>query len=199
MFQDDREGFFDRCEFWRHSIAVGVLSRMVAARARHPRPDEAFTCGLLHDIGKLILDQYLHHEMTKVLRCAHQSRIPFVEAEKRTMVHVDHTTIGESAAKTWRLPIVAVVSIRHHHTPREQRKGLPLSDDVMVDIVRYADFLAHDLAIGESGGGAPPDWSPDLVSRLALDAEAIAAIREGCVPEIGETAAFLDLPIRQRA
>ncbi len=199
MFRDDNEGFFDRSEFWRHSIAVAVLSRMIASRARHPRPDEAFTCGLLHDVGKLILDQYLHPEMTKVLRCAHQNKITFIEAEQRTTMPIDHTTIGELAAKTWRLPIVAVVSIRHHHTPLEERKGLPLSDDIMVDIVRYADHLAHEIGIGESGNGAPPEWSPDLVARLAVDAESIAAIREVCLAEIGETAAFLDLPVRQRA
>lgn len=199
MFKDETEGFFDRSEFWRHSVAVAVLSRMIASSARHPRPDEAFTCGLLHDIGKVILDQYLHPEMTKVLSCANRNKLTFYEAEKKTLVQVDHTMIGEMAAKAWKLPILVVVSIRYHHAPLEERKGLPLSDDVMVDIVRFADYLSHDLDIGRSGNGKKPEWNPSLAARIPLDPATLDEIRAKCRPEIEESSAFLDLPQKSSA
>jgi putative nucleotidyltransferase with HDIG domain len=198
MFKDDSEGLFDRAEFWRHSVAVAVLSRMLAAEARHPRPDEAFTCGLLHDIGKLILDQYLHEEMTAALLQAREKRISFHQAERVTY-QVDHTTVGEMAAKAWRLPMLVVVSIKHHHTRLEDRKGIPLSDDITVDFVRLADYLARDMQIGHSGDGAPPEWVPEIAGRVAVTPEAIERIRAQCLPDIESAVSFLDLPRRAKS
>lgn len=193
MFRDDTDGLFDRPEFWRHSVAVAVLSRMLAAETRHPRPEEAFTCGLLHDIGKLILDQYLHEEMRTILRVARERRLTFHQAERETF-QLDHTMVGEMAAKTWRLPILVVVAIKHHHTRLEERKGVPLSDDVIVDYVRYADFLAHSLGIGQSGNAVPPQWADEIPGRVVIGAPAMERIQEACRAEIEAAASILDLP-----
>lgn len=198
MFKDDFEGLFDRSEFWRHSVAVAVISRMLASESRHPRPDEAFTCGLLHDIGKLILDQYLHQEMATILKNAREKRLTFHQAEKATY-QVDHTTIGEMAAKTWRLPILVVVSIKHHHTRLEDRKGVPLSDDIIVDYVRLADYLAREMQIGHSGDAAPAEWSDDLVSRVPLGKPLVEKIRASCRAEIDSAVSFLDLPTKSKS
>jgi len=193
MFKDDSEGLFDRSEFWRHSVAVAVISRMIAVESRHARPDEVFTCGLLHDIGKLILDQYLHQEMATILRHAKEKKIGFYQAEKATFP-IDHTTVGEMASKTWRLPILVLVAIKHHHTRLEDRKGIPLSDDVVTDYVRLADFIARDMAIGHSGDGAPPEWSDEYKGRVPLKDDALVRVREGCRPDIESAANILDLP-----
>lgn len=197
MFKDDPEGLFDRAEFWRHSVAVAVLSRMLAAEARHPRPEEAFTCGLLHDIGKLILDQYLHEEMATILKQAREKRISFYQAERATY-QVDHTTVGEMAAKAWRLPMLVVVSMKHHHSKLEDRKGIPLSDDVIVDYVRLADYLARDMQVGHSGDGAPAEWSADLAGRVTATPAAIERIRAECLTDIESATAFLDLPRKSK-
>jgi putative nucleotidyltransferase with HDIG domain len=193
LFKDDSERLFDRGEFWRHSVATAVLSRQIAAESRHPRPDEVFTCGLLHDIGKLILDQYLHQEMATILRRAKDRKLTFHAAEKETFP-IDHTTVGEMAAKTWKLPILVLVAIKHHHSRLEDRKGIPLSDDIVTDFVRLADHFAREMAIGHSGDGAPPVWTDDLRGRVTLGDDALARIREACVADIEAAAAILDLP-----
>lgn len=196
MFKEDKGSQFERYEFWRHSIAVAVLSKMLAAQSKQAGPEEAFTCGLLHDIGKVILDQYLHPEMVIVVNHAAAHKKSFYRSEKDT-IRIDHTVIGEMAAKAWLLPIQVLVSIRHHHSELSERRGMPSSDDVMVDIVRLADFIARDMHVGASGDHFPPEWTPSMAGRLSLPEGAMEKIREACLPEIDRCSDFIDLPKRR--
>lgn len=198
MFDDDADGLFDRTEFWRHSVAVAVLSRTLARATQHASPADAFTCGLLHDVGKLILDQYLHTEMSKVLAYAVANETRFHEAEAATL-RMDHTVIGEMFARSWGLPGDVVAAIRHHHCAAAHRKGL-ITDGRVVDVVRLADYLARDLGVGHAGDAGPPVWYDDMVARIEITPGDLRAIGEACVPEIDDVASHLEpLPRRDPA
>ncbi|MFN0149152.1 MAG: HDOD domain-containing protein [bacterium] len=194
-FEDDKLGRFDRAEFWRHSIAVAVITRAIAMQSGSMSPAEAYTCGLLHDIGKLVFDQYLHAEFAKALANAAAGRKPLVMAEKET-TQLDHTMIGEMGAKNWHLTPTALAAIRWHHTELADRKGLGATDELIVDIVRVADALAHEIGYGGSGDGAPPEWTPSLTERLPLSEGAIDRIRQSAGAEIDRAAQSVDLPRR---
>lgn len=197
-FEDDRLGHFERTEFWRHSIAVAVLSRSIVMHTGTMSPSEAYTCGLLHDIGKLVLDQYLHAEFAKALAHAAAGKKPLVKAEKETTL-LDHTMIGEMGAKGWHLTPTALAAIRWHHSELADRKGLGATDELIVDIVRLADTIAHEIGYGGSGDGAAPQWTPSLTERLRLPDGALDRMRQSAAAEIDRATNSIDLPRRTMA
>jgi putative nucleotidyltransferase with HDIG domain len=197
-FEDDADGRFDRAEFWRHSIAVAVIARTIAAQTGTAAPTDAYTCGLLHDIGKVVLDQFLHEEFAQALAKAAARGKPLIAAE-REISQIDHAIAGEMFARAWRMPAPVIAAIRWHHVERSERRGLAASDEVFADIVRVADAAAHDLGIGASGCGAPPPKSSDAIKRLRLSDGALERIRASAPPEIDRASDALDLPKRTLA
>jgi HD-like signal output (HDOD) protein len=106
---------YDRSGLWRHLVATGVCSRMIAVRLRLDGHATAFLAGLLHDIGIILFDQYRHGEFHKVIAALNDSK-PLPDFERR-IVPWDHTELGWVMGDRWRLPEVALAAIRWHHDP----------------------------------------------------------------------------------
>lgn len=174
-------GHFDRLALWRHAVGVGVAAKVLARRHGFDQ-DLAFTAGLLHDIGKLVLDACFPAEFARVLahRDAHECLIR--EAEE-AVLGFDHGLVGARAAKHWRLPPGIVEAIEAHHRPGHG----PAS--ALVDIVHVADILCRGLEIGDGGDDLIPCLDPGAMARLRLTWEALAV----CLPEIEEINAATNL------
>lgn len=137
---------FDREAFWRHSIGCGAIARALEERFGKGRHDELFAGGLLHDIGKILLDQYFHFEFLEALDISWRERIPMEEAE----LHVFGTTheeVGGWLAERWQLPEGLVACIRYHHRPFEA----PSDYREEVGFVHVADILAKARGVGLGG------------------------------------------------
>ncbi len=192
LLDEKEEGSFKREDLWGHSIGCAVCSQMIAKRAGYSRPEDCFSAGLLHDIGKLVLDQFLHDELIKILDVTEKGEISFVEAE-RDRLGIDHAIIGEWLARKWKLPLPVVVSIRHHHEPLEERQGFSMSQDEVVDIVRLADVVCRREGIGWNGDKVPPEIVPDLWVRLDLKPEDVEEIAGSLREEVNQSEIFLAL------
>lgn len=158
---------FDRRAFWTHSICVATASQILAERVRYPRVDAAFTAGLLHDLGKLILDQFFPEPFAEVLRCMRVDGASSHAAEVQVL-GVSHAEIGGWIARNWLLPEPTIASIRHHHHRRAERIGLPGGDDPIVDIVQFADLYCRAEGYGNSGDLQTPEVPVDLLTDLRL-------------------------------
>jgi len=101
-------------EFWKHSLAVAVTSKNIAQKAGGESADNCFVGGLLHDVGKVIMAQYLTDEFVKVWSRMQNEYLPFYEAEQKELP-VDHTQIGAYLADRWQLPTGLTDAIRWHH------------------------------------------------------------------------------------
>jgi putative nucleotidyltransferase with HDIG domain len=112
--QDTFEGF-DISDFWKHSVAVAMVSKNLGDKLNYQTSDDCFLAGLLHDIGKIILSQYFQDLFDKILTSARKLCISFYEAERREMP-VDHAMIGGHLADKWQLPIEVVDTVKYHHT-----------------------------------------------------------------------------------
>ncbi|MBW2056763.1 MAG: HDOD domain-containing protein [Deltaproteobacteria bacterium] len=192
IFNDNEVGKFDREGLWRHSIGCAICGRMIARKAGYPRPENCFSGGLLHDVGKLVLDQFLHEELISILEETEQGKVSFLEAE-RNCLGIDHAVIGEWLARKWKLPLPLVVSIRHHHEPVDERKGFSLSQDPVVDIVRLADTICRNQGLGWNGDTLAPEVTPDLWSRLSLAQEDVDHISKVLEEEVRQSEIFLAL------
>ena len=105
---------FDMQEFWKHSIGCAISARVLAETAYLKNPEDVFTGGLLHDIGKLIHAAYLREEFDGVVANVVETGSQMSESEKK-ILGFDHAQTGSALAEKWRLPRETVNMIAHHH------------------------------------------------------------------------------------
>ncbi len=161
---------FDRKAFWKHSFMVGIASRMVSQIYRKKKlvdMETAFSAGLLHDIGKIILEQYSNDDYLPVLKAAKDQGIPLYVAEK-AMLGMSHAEVSGMLVDKWQMPNELKSPIVNHHSPMEDKA----SQD-MACIVHYANHLCH---LKGSGCMANETYAP-------LAAEAAAVLGLGITEE----------------
>jgi putative nucleotidyltransferase with HDIG domain len=127
---------------WRHSVAVALAAAAFAKRINAEEGRLAFTAGLLHDIGKIVLNERVGRSIDEILRIAAEHQLSFAEAEQRVL-HCSHEEIGAELAESWKLPEPIIRSIRHHHNPEAVQPP-----DTLVDIVYLANAVCIILGIG---------------------------------------------------
>lgn len=161
----------DRLAFWQHAVGVGVCARVIA-NALGRQPEEAFTAGLLHDIGRLMLDAHFHDDFGQVLGYLEEQDCSLLAAE-RAVLGIDHAAIGYEVARQWKFPGPIQAAIRDHHQP----DGSPAP---LTDVVHFANALAHALEIGNAGYDRVPPVSAGAWERLGGSWEIV----ESSLPEI---------------
>ena len=140
----ESDSLFDRKGFWLHSSACAVLARTIAKSIGASLSGEEFIAGLVHDIGKIVLDQYFHDDFEQALHIAGSKQISLYEAEMRVF-NITHAEVGAWIAKKWHLPAAIVEAIEYHHTPQKAH------NPVLVSIVHTANLLCKVCEIGDSG------------------------------------------------
>ena len=144
---------------WEHSLAVSVASSLLARDLGLTFAGEIFIYGLLHDIGKVVINLSMKKEFTEVARLVEERRIPFFEAEN-LVLGFDHGDMGKYVAEQWRLPDNLVFVIANHHESDllESRIAVELKKKTL--IVKAADALCSSLDIGMTCcvGMATAEW-----------------------------------------
>ncbi|MBI3986518.1 MAG: response regulator [Lentisphaerae bacterium] len=143
---------FNRLGHWVHSLAVGVMAELLADKTRAGGAEDFFLAGVLHDFGKLILDDYLHEHYTEVVKRVGQKRISMREAEAEVF-GVTHDKIGAQIAARWKLPETIVEAIAGHHDREKILAVDDVSRTVLPGFIHAADQMAKALMIGNSGDG----------------------------------------------
>jgi HD-like signal output (HDOD) protein len=174
--------------FWIHSVGVGVAANVVGSSQGLPMSDDAFMCGLLHDIGKLVLHQHMREEFAKVMAKVGSEDTTLVEAESQVL-ETGHAEVGALLMEHWQLPVKMVCALRHHHTPDEA----PEEAAKLVAAVHLADILARSLLIGSGGNEKTPVASQAAWNLLGLSAEDLPRIMAEISNDMGKTEAFIDL------
>lgn len=106
---------FDLLRFWEHSIRTASLTSFMAMKANYPRRDEAFTVGLIHDVGKLVFMLKAPEQYHEVLEQAGESNLIACET---AILEMDHAFVGAQLAKAWNFPAMYIQAIEcHHHDP----------------------------------------------------------------------------------
>lgn len=183
---------FDRREFWKHSLAVACAARMLATQLQWKvDPEEAFVCGLLHDMGKVALDACLPKSYDRVVRQAMQRRANIADVEKQ-LLGLDHTVAGRRLAQLWALPDSVVECVwLHHHPPESLPRSLKHAP--CVRIVHVADLISRELHVGFSGNHLQPERPTDVARRLEMPEEAVQHVQHLLAPEIEDRANLIGL------
>ncbi len=152
---------FDIKQFWTHSVAAAVISKHLAHDIGYASPEDAFTAGLVHDIGKIILCQYLRDLFEKVWKSAMTNHINFYQAEKKE-IPINHARLGAYLATKWNLPTVLTETIQHHHNVRALAQ-----DKDLLFIVHTADYIVNSLIVGPPNDPELMDIHPDAAAFMA--------------------------------
>jgi putative nucleotidyltransferase with HDIG domain len=131
-------------ELWHHSLVTGVASEWLAQTLRYPNPEEAYISGLLHDIGKLLLDQVVLSNYNTIVDFVQKYRMPLSQVEEK-LIGIDHATVGGLIAEHWNFPVALADAIRFHHTPSFARINQRLPA-----IVNLANSFAEDYQMTDS-------------------------------------------------
>jgi putative nucleotidyltransferase with HDIG domain len=131
-------------ELWHHSLVTGVASEWLAQALRYPNPEEAYVSGLLHDIGKLLLDQVVLSNYNEIIDLVQKYRMPLWQVEEK-LIGIDHARVGGLIAEHWNFPVVLVDAIRCHHAP-----SLARANQRLPAIVNLANSFAEDYQLTES-------------------------------------------------
>ncbi len=100
--------------FWQHAWGTAVLARAVARCVHYHNPEEAFTAGLLHDIGKVVFLKNHEPRYLEILNLVHRGEKTFRQAESERFGFT-HADVGALVASRWRFPNHLAEAIRHHH------------------------------------------------------------------------------------
>ncbi len=161
----DDEQSFDRTGFWRHSLAVACASELLAERHQgvleDVRPQEAFLCGILHDLGKLALDRVLPRSFARCVELCNAHRIDITDVERRVL-GIDHYTAGKRLAEHWGLPHVLQDVIWLHNQPASSLPDVPHCQ--LIGIVTVAHAIVRSLHIGWNGS-LPTSHTIDEIAR----------------------------------
>ncbi|MGC8718215.1 MAG: HDOD domain-containing protein, partial [bacterium] len=150
-------------ELWRHSIACAIISREIARKNRLGDIESYFVAGVLHDIGKIIIGEYLEGEYETVIRRVTEENLPFDIVEKEVL-GFSHPQIGGVLAKRWNLPEFLIDGIRYHHEPE---RGTTLASSV----VHIADSITLMMGYGVGSDGLFYPISEELLERFKLSGE----------------------------
>lgn len=157
----DRLGAIGGRDLWRHSLGVATCARTLA-ESLGSNPETAFSSGLLHDIGQLLMLAVAPESVAQAINRTREHGEAIVTAELAVFGY-DHATVGAELAKLWRLPGSIVGGIRAHHTPDSG------DDGEMGDIIHVAEVLAHALDLGAIPNNRVPDVSEIALLRLGTD------------------------------
>ena len=185
--QDSKAEEFDKYRFWEHSIACGATTRAISKHLGVKDPEEAFVGGLLHDIGKLVLDQFLTEEFLKVLQLVKEKEIPILEAEQEVL-ETTHPQIGRFLAQKWNLPQALEEAIGFHHNPASAETELKL-----VSAVHLADVIVKGMGIGYSGDDLVPQINKRIWEGLKLNLNLVGSWLKEIGDEVEKASSFLSL------
>jgi putative nucleotidyltransferase with HDIG domain len=172
---------FNVTPFWRHAIAAAVCARELAGHL-NLNPEYAYTAGLLHDIGRLVLVTQFqpNYEATMAYRVEHDCSL--LEAE-HAVLGIDHAVVGDVLTRHWKFPEAMQQAVARHHAPLTQgMQALSL-------LILAADAIAHALDLSGDMDDLVPTVPAGLWKELGLDKKELLAVFENAEKQF-EAASF---------
>jgi HD-like signal output (HDOD) protein len=191
MFPDDKKkALFNRTAFWRHSLGCGLICKLLASRMRKFvlfDPEEAFCAGLLHDIGKVAMEQYLHDEFRGALAHAVKKSMSLVDAEKAVLGYT-HTEVADWMTAGWDLPAELHAPLIFHHTPGEVTQCADA-----VALCHYADYLTYQNGLSIDPQFVAPALNKKAIEGLRLTSADVEFVKSVLPDEMKKLEVFFDI------
>ncbi len=161
-FQNKSKENWNRNKFWSHSLATGVLAKRIANDLGYGKTGEAFTAGLLHDLGISAIQRYFPTEFNEIIKFVEKEGTRYNVAEK-TILGLTHAEIGQFLINNWNLPESLGEAVKFHHQPT-----LANDDRVLPAIIHLADFMTQKYQQGHFDWDENIQLDPGLIDVLSM-------------------------------
>ncbi len=179
-------------KFWEHSLACAITANFVAKKSGYPTPEEVFVAGLLHDIGKLIMNQSLPEEYSKAISLVNEEEITLYDAEKKVF-ETSHTFVGELAAKEWKLPQPLTKVVRYHYKPPGPSSSLLDEELQLVRMVYLSNILCKQKGYRLWDDDPVPKMDYEILKLLNLKENNLQEILNEMEKGVNETKEFFEI------
>ncbi len=176
---------FRPVDFWGHSIAVGIATRLIGQTQGLPNQENFFVTGVLHDIGKLVFFEYSEDQFAAALALSKRTQQSLHVAEM-TVFGMDHSETGALIAERWRFPSSIIQAIRHH-----QIGIVPGKSDGLTAAVHLGNILCRALELGYPGDDFIPQPNPEAMDIINAHPGLLKEITPSLLKSYEETTQFL--------
>jgi HD-like signal output (HDOD) protein len=135
---------FNANQFLDHSFGCGITAKIISNILNFNTGGLEFSAGVIHDIGKVILDLYDQEDFDRILNYAYKNNKSFYESEKE-LFGITHCDLAEKLLRRWNLPEDLIDAVVNHHSPKKAK------NQTMASIISVADLLTYSEGIGFSG------------------------------------------------
>ncbi len=183
-------------DFWSHSICVGVTAKALAAQKKVPiaEREEYFVAGMLHDLGKIPLNNCFVAEYTQSLQLADLEQGPLIRSEK-LLVGIDHGYTGRLIAEKWQLSETLIQALSLHHDPA----SASAENRTIVATVALANLYANIYEIGSAGDHFPrASFLMDVLDLMGMSWNDLAPLYKIVRSEIDKAQVFLQVAEKEQ-
>ena len=161
-FKNEDSEYWNRREFWEHSFMTAMAAKAIADDLGYAKTSEAFTAGLLHDLGIVVTQKYFNKDFVKICDSVLNKSVTYEFAEQHIM-NLTHQEIGKILCDRWHLPTNLGQAIFFHHNPSENEDNLMLSA-----IIHLADYTTNTLDCGAFRWDANLELDEKIIEVLEL-------------------------------
>ena len=163
---------------WQHSLASARTCGIIARYLDMEDPEEISVTGLLHDLGKVVLEEHMKEVFETVITLVEEQNMLFYEAEQEIM-EVTHATVGGWLLDRWQLPSQLVEPIAYHHNFHPSRTHADRTA-----VVHLADILIRAAGFGSGGDRRIPVASNEAMEVLELTVDDLQEIMDSMMDEM---------------
>ena len=176
--------------FWRHSLSTGVTAKFIAKQRRVDQKniEEYFIAGLLHDLGKIPMNNKLQEEYLLAMSLSDRDHAPLFRSEREN-IGMDHGEVGGMIVSAWKLSDEIRDAVAFHHDP----EACPENTREIVYTVAVANYFANACEMGFAGDRYPAKLPPAVYERLGITMENLDDIESAVTAEIEKARVFLNL------
>ena len=161
----------ESCDLWQHSLTTAMAAEIVADSGLnvHAERSVAFTAGLLHDIGKLVLGQVIELEQQTAIHDAITAGGLSRSDAERQILGTDHAEVGACLLKSWNLPDDVVEGVANHHRPVLAPRPLLSTVTHVANCTAHLAGAAPGAVSVDEPAAAALGLTPELMERLIAD------------------------------
>ncbi|MDY6935835.1 MAG: HDOD domain-containing protein [Spirochaetota bacterium] len=166
--------YFSQDGLWTHSLAVATLIQELGKRhCKKDANESLFIIGLLHDVGKIVLDQFFHEKFLEALEYANKLEKLSLHIAERAVIGIDHCEVASMLLKRWKFPQKIINPIDFHHM-KELPEEISVAD---VSLLRIANALSQELKLGDEGNSIPNEIGECDLKLLNMEAKDLEEMR----------------------
>lgn len=192
------ESGFTRLEFWLHSLAVALIASKLCKNSRHRRPEIAFLTGLIHDLGKIPLDNNFKNVFPKLLEET-TSRIERFYQTELYLMNFSHVDLGYFLANQWNFPAIIALGILLHHNPDRIMEVTPAADRIIIESVFIANQIAKAMNLGHSCDEIIQEIPSQMLQELTIPKGPSGNFISTIIQDLNQMAKYLNIGIKKLA